>query len=397
MIQVTLKLPIQADVEITASLHSTIRTYTESFNRVAKIGWSMQRINGVELHKLVYYPEREASGLPSQLVCSVQRKAIEAVKSGKTKLRKGKKASCPESKCQAIRYDVNSATVKLQAGYATLATINGRVRVEFKVPKVFQDRIAWKVCSSDLWKDPRNGRLFLCVVVETKEPEVVSTDKVVGVDLGVNRPAVTSNNQFFGKRQWKEIEVRTARLKRALQAKGTKSAKRHLKLLGRKVNGFRKDCDHVISKKLIENCSKGATIVLEDLTDIRSRVKARKQQRRRIHSWSFARLQAFLAYKAAMKGVNVAYIDPRYTSQKCSVCGHTEKANRKNQASFVCKKCKFSLNADLNAARNIRQNHIANLAKRIASGLCVNQPNVSSEVKKFDSLGTSLHPCGGGY
>ncbi|MEH2303439.1 MAG: IS200/IS605 family accessory protein TnpB-related protein [Nostoc sp.] len=68
----------------------------------------------------------------------------------------------------------------------------------------------------------------------------------------------------------------------------------------------------------------GATLVFEDLTNIRSRAKIRKTQRRRLHGWSFAQFQAFVTYKAEARGVNVGFVDRRYTSQKCSQCGHIE-------------------------------------------------------------------------
>jgi transposase len=62
---------------------------------------------------------------------------------------------------------------------------------------------------------------------------------------------------------------------------------------------------------------------------------------------------AFIAYKARMAGVRVVCIDPAYTSQTCSRCGHCEKANRKSQARFLCRSCGFSAHADANAACNI--------------------------------------------
>ena len=46
-------------------------------------------------------------------------------------------------------------------------------------------------------------------------------------------------------------------------------------------------------------------------------------------------------------------INPAYTSQTCSECGHCERNNRESQAEFHCKKCGIRMNADLNAAQNI--------------------------------------------
>ncbi len=47
-------------------------------------------------------------------------------------------------------------------------------------------------------------------------------------------------------------------------------------------------------------------------------------------------------------------VDPRDTSRRCSRCGHVEKGNRVTQARFRCRVCGYELNADLNAAENIR-------------------------------------------
>lgn len=97
----------------------------------------------------------------------------------------------------------------------------------------------------------------------------------------------------------------------------------------------------------------GRGIALEDLQGIRDRVRLRKPQRVTLHSWSFHQLGAFIAYKAARAGVAVIYINPAYTSQECSSCGHTDKKNRPDQATFLCTSCGFAAHADVNAARNI--------------------------------------------
>ena len=49
----------------------------------------------------------------------------------------------------------------------------------------------------------------------------------------------------------------------------------------------------------------------------------------------------------------VEKINPAYTSQRCSVCGHVASENRKSQAVFACTACGYTCNADVNAARNI--------------------------------------------
>ena len=60
---------------------------------------------------------------------------------------------------------------------------------------------------------------------------------------------------------------------------------------------------------------------MEDLTNIRIRIKAGKRLRSRLHGWPWAQLQAFIEYKARAEGINVVYINPAYTSKTCAACG----------------------------------------------------------------------------
>ena len=56
--------------------------------------------------------------------------------------------------------------------------------------------------------------------------------------------------------------------------------------------------------------------------------------------------------KAERYGRELRLVNPAFTSQRCSCCGHTEKANRKTQAEFKCLSCGHAENADVNAAKN---------------------------------------------
>ena len=122
----------------------------------------------------------------------------------------------------------------------------------------------------------------------------------------------------------------------------------------RKEARFARDVNHCISKKIVteaERTSRG--IALEELTGIRHRVRLRKPQRVTLNSWAFAQLGQFVGYKALRAGVPVVYVDPAYTSQTCSACGHVSKKNRPDQATFCCTSCGFAEHADVNAARDI--------------------------------------------
>lgn len=159
-----------------------------------------------------------------------------------------------------------------------------------------------------------------------------------------------------------------------LQSANTKSAKRHLKKISKKENRFRADVNHCISKQIISTLEKGTTILLEDLTGIRNRCNFRKNERKQVHKWNFFQLEQFIRYKAASKSVLVKNIDARYTSQRRSKCGCIKKSNRSSQSVFKCKHCTFSLNADLNASRNIIYKYLDSIS--YLSRAVVNQPIV---------------------
>jgi putative transposase len=216
----------------------------------------------------------------------------------------------------------------------------------------------------------RQGVLWLHVVMQTEIDTVTPTNHVVGVDLGIAHPATDSEGGHYGDGHWAVVEKRRKIHASKLQRKGTKSAKRRLKQLSGTRNRFRADCDHVLSKHLLAQVCPGDTIAFEDLTDIRLRTRQRgKEQRERAHGWSFDRLQTYVGYKALAKGVTVVYVDPRNTSRRCNCCGHIDKANRVTQSRFVCQACGHLADADINAAKNIKDRYVVYRA-------AVNQPMV---------------------
>jgi putative transposase len=385
----TLILQLNPTSEQAALLKRTLEEYTACFNEVARVGFTTHCRNGIELHKETYYPLRALyPDLPSQLVCAARVKATEVVKSALTwkakhekeypkkvakatkqgrPLPRFKPVTCPASLIAPIRYDENSYWVKWNLSTCSLATVAGRLQLGFTVPQHLMQYVGYKTCSADLCY--RKGRFALHVVVSIPEPPITPINTAIGVDLGLARPAVTSQRQFLGDKRWQEQERRIFRIKRKLQSKGTKSAKRHLKKLSGKLFRQRKDHDHVLSKRIVQHTPQGATLVLENLKNIRSTSKIGRGKKgknaltkRRFHSWSFAQFHGFVSYKAAMKGVQVVKVDPRHTSQTCSKCQHQHRSNRRSQSFFQCRKCGYSLNADLNAAYNIREKYLSSLA-----------------------------------
>lgn len=340
--------------------------FTQAFNLVCVVGWNQNEKNGVRLHHLTYREAKAAfPGLVSDLAIQARVKATEALKSAFARRKAGRKTRCPQSVLCPARYNIHTYKLNWNDSFVRLSTASGKMNVSFKLPRYAAKYAGCAVDTADLIF--RNGCFWLHVVVTVPDVEFVANGQAVGVDLGLNRPAVTSTAHFLGERRWKEVDQRYFRLIRTLQSKGTKSAKRHLRKLRNKRMRFHRDCDHVLSRRIVDSCTPGTTIVVENLTEIRSRVRQRKgQQQRRLHAWSFAQLRTLLSYKAEEAGMRCVAVDPRHTSQTCSRCGYQHRSNRRSQSLFQCRQCGYTLNADLNGARNIAQKHLASLGMSLA-------------------------------
>lgn len=194
-------------------------------------------------------------------------------------------------------------------------------------------------------------------------------DTVVGVDLGLAVPAVCAlNNNYYNKEyigngndfvtRRTKFQNERKQLSKALRlAKGGHGRKRKLIALERlkaKEANFADSYCHRVSKKVVDYALKhhAKYINIEDLRGFDSSEFV-------LRNWSFYKLQQYITYKAEKYGIEVRKINPSYTSQVCSFCGHWEKGQRKDQATFVCGNpdCKshklHTVNVDYNAARNI--------------------------------------------
>ena len=144
-----------------------------------------------------------------------------------------------------------------------------------------------------------------------KLPSRTQTDEVIGIDLGLAHPAVTSANQFLGRKPGRRPKAVTFGSNGGCRSCGSKSAKRHLRHLRGKQARFRRDCDHVLSKQL----GRTATLVARWSSKISptfasAACEAYTQTKRRMHSWSFAQLTSFLTYKAEERGLTVVGLTP---------------------------------------------------------------------------------------
>ncbi|MGJ8455104.1 RNA-guided endonuclease InsQ/TnpB family protein [Pseudothermotoga sp. U03pept] len=174
---------------------------------------------------------------------------------------------------------------------------------------------------------------------------------IIGVDFGIVKLAVLSNNVFFNGRQIRWRKERWAERRKALQKAGRLA--RVKKEAGHE-RRWMQYINHCISKRIVGIAkAESKAIALENLRGIRERVKGSKKFNRMMSGWNFRELASFIEYKAAFAGIPVIYVDPKETSRTCPKCRNVSRYNRKTQGWFKCTKCGYQSDADRVGALNI--------------------------------------------
>jgi putative transposase len=214
-----------------------------------------------------------------------------------------------------------------------------------------------------------SDQYFASINYEDGKEEVFGTNngKALGIDMGVKVFAYTSDEQRIRHVDVRKELANVIKAQKSLsrKKKGSqnrkksklKLAKKHLKLKNK-----RNDFLHKVTKKLSEN----QTIAVENLMiknmsrsakgtieNPNMRSSAKSGLNRSILQQSWGKFFELLEYKLKRNGGELIRVDPKYTSQKCSCCGHVLNENRESQAMFICKSCGFMANADYNASINI--------------------------------------------
>lgn len=207
---------------------------------------------------------------------------------------------------------------------------------------------------------------------ESKNENILQ-EKALGIDLGLKNVAVLQIYDY-NKKQFEQLnqneciieggelvafknKVEKLRKQLAKQTKwigdgsighGRSCKMRKVYEIGNKIKNFRDTYNHKISRYIVDFAIKHQCkyIKMEELT-------RHGFSDTLLGKWTYYDLQNKIIYKAQEAGIDVLFINPKFTSQKCSVCGHIDAENRKTRDNFKCLNCGFEENADINAARNI--------------------------------------------
>src|SRR5882672_2678706 len=343
-VHLSIKAKLVVGAEAKQELKSTMEEFNRGCNTLSELAFQQDLHRKYDIHHEGYHLIREETNLPSQHVVNAVAKVSAVYTRDSNKWHQFK----PHS---SVRYDARTMTLGQDCHSASLTVcpkgrLTGQLRMSARMRKQLQQG---ELGSAELVY--RKGNFYLHISITIPAPEVKQPQGSLGVDLGFNRVAVTSDNKFHTAKNIRHKKACYKRTRRSLKANGGKSAKRALKRVSGREKRFVADANHCISKQIVADAkANNQRIVLEDLNGIRETGKAKC-----VYEWSFAQLQWTIRYKAAREGVEVVYIDPRYTSQTCSRCLHL--GVRPNQSSFQCRDCGYQINADLNGAKSVAARH----------------------------------------
>lgn len=184
---------------------------------------------------------------------------------------------------------------------------------------------------------------------------------VVGIDRGLRFLTVSYDEQgkteFVSGRKIATKRHKFQEVRKQLQSKGTKAAKRRLKAISGRENRWMSDMNHQISKTLVQKYGKDTLFVLEDLTGVSFEENNLSQNAKRnydLRSWAFYQLEQFLTYKAHENRSEVLKVSARYTSQRCPKCGTIHKGSRDHHKHLYSCQCGYKSNDDRIGAMNIQ-------------------------------------------
>lgn len=344
-------------------------------------------LNKNKIQSAIYYDLRTTYHLKAQLAISCIRSTVARYKTVKTQLANnpyqyntGKKDKNGKVIWKSVPRDLtwlwypinfkrpqadlqrNRDWSKLSNGDLSVAGLTKRIKVT-PVCKGFDQYFdgTWKLGVAKLLFANQKWYLHISATKDIPELNNQTIQNVVGLDRGLrfitNSYDSNGNSIFFNGKQLVAKRRHYKKLRAKLQSKGTKSAKRRLKKIGKRENRWMTDINHQVTKTLVNHYGPNTLFVIENLKGIRETTeKIQKDKRYEQVSWAFYQFEQFLTYKANLYGDSVVKVDAHYTSQRCPKCGQIKKSNRNHQTHvYVCDHCGYSSNDDRIGAMNIQQ------------------------------------------
>ena len=206
-------------------------------------------------------------------------------------------------------------------------------------------------------KHNKTHKWFACVVCEDSVESLKSTGrKAVGIDLNVSNFLSDSDGLVVEHpRNVKKAEKRLAKQQQRLSNKMKRShnyrrQKRRVALVHEQVELCRTDFLHKLSRYYVDNYD---LVVVEDL-NIKGLIEINGSSMRKLMlDAGWGKFVNFVGYKAESAGKRRVQVDPKGTTQECSVCGRMSWKDL-SERTHKCPFCLSVMPRDYNSARNIK-------------------------------------------
>jgi predicted RNA-binding Zn-ribbon protein involved in translation (DUF1610 family) len=246
-----------------------------------------------------------------------------------------------------MRLTVHTSTVKivdkkLTSWWLGVSTLTKRATIKIPVKANPHVKSPDEITYGCLVRKDKRGR-WRVEVLEKKpldDPEENPKASRVGVDVGLNSIAATSDGRLYGANFKPQFNARYSKIKdiRAnRQRQGLKENSKRLDVLEDSLSGMIKTATGTVANRLVHDYP-GFTFVIEDLN-----LKGCRGQKR----FAYKALHTAIAKKAPVLVVN-----PAYTSQMCPSCGYISRPNR-DGIEFHCRSCGRKGHADIIGGKNL--------------------------------------------
>ncbi len=205
------------------------------------------------------------------------------------------------------------------------------------------------------------GKWYVTIICDVEAHPLPVTGETVGIDVGLISFATLSTGESTACPKFlrtDEKDLKRTQRKLSAATRGTPERRKRRKVVARvyeRISNRRTNFTHQESRRLVNRFD---VIAVEDLSVhwmVHNHCLAKS-----IHEAAWSQFATFLSYKAAWAGRAFVAVNPAYTSQDCSGCGHRQKKTLAERV-HRCVCCGLTLDRDHNAAFNIKRRGLQSL------------------------------------
>ena len=350
------KFKLEPSGEQKKILEELFSTYRSMVEECLKSAIGMNITSRKRLHESIYGElRRKFRDYPSHYIYTAITMALGMYKSYRRISRKRNNIKPPSiERLKAVLLD-DTHLFWFSWGSLKIATHKGHLTIPLRLHEHAEKFKGWQVKGSRIIV---LGEEYYLHVTFRKAIEEKGYEGLLGID--VNEKSVDLAIIKPDKARFVKIDISDAKYIRDRYFKKRRSIQRKTRgkvkarLLAKYSKRERERVDdilHKVSKTIAEIVAEEKVKpVMENLKNIRERIKYGRRMNRRLHSMPFRKVQFSISYKSIERGYKPEYVDTKNTSKMCPICGEL---NKPNGHIYKCRKCGFQADRHFVAAWNI--------------------------------------------